>query len=161
VVIDEPERGEQGDRMTRMDRERRRESAGHTPPSAGETSGEDTSGEKRAPSPMEFSSLPLDPIYAWGIVLEPVETLIEHTSDFVEQLARETYARGDPLSDEELERRFLAFFDRLVEEGTLRRLPDAPPEMGRRILGPRRWLRAQQIRIKQWVRYWTEHGGPD
>jgi hypothetical protein len=110
---------------------------------------------------MEFSSLPLDPIYAWGIVLEPVETLIERTSDFVVQLARETYARGEPISDDELEGRFLGFFDRLVEEGTLRRRPDAPPEMGRQILGPRRWLRAQQIRIERLVKYWVEHGGPD
>jgi hypothetical protein len=103
---------------------------------------------------MEFGSMPLDPIYAWSIVLEPVETLIEHTSRFIERLAREAYERGEEFSDEELERRFLAFFDRLVEEGTLTRLPDAPPEMGRRILGPRRWLRAQRIRINRLVDYW-------
>jgi hypothetical protein len=114
-------------------------------------------GERGGPSPMEFSSLPLDPIYAWGIVLEPVETLIELTSEFVVQLARESYAAGEPMSDEELERRFLGFFDRLVEEGTLRRRADAPPEMGRQILGPRRWLRAQQIRIQRLVGYWAEH----
>jgi hypothetical protein len=117
--------------------------------------------EEGAPSPMEFSSLPLDPIYAWGIVLEPVETLIERTSDFVVQLARETYAGGGPTSDEELERRFRSFFDRLVAEGTLRRRPDAPPEMGRQILGPRRWLRAQQIRIERLIKYWAEHEGSD
>jgi hypothetical protein len=110
---------------------------------------------------MEFSSLPLDPIYAWGIVLEPVETLIERTSEFIEQLARESYARGESVSDEELERRFLTFLDGLVEEGTLQRLPDAPPEMGCRILGPRRWLRAQQIRIERLVKYWAEQGGPE
>nr|HID15055.1 hypothetical protein [Anaerolineae bacterium] len=115
------------------------------------------------PTPMEFGSMPLDPIYAWGIVLEPVETLIERTSDFIGQLAWETYERGEEfdLDDEELEQRFLAFFDRLVQEGTLTRLPDAPPEMGRRILGPRRWLRAQRIRINRLVAYWREHGGPD
>lgn len=113
------------------------------------------------PNPMEFGSMPLDPIYAWGIVLEPVETLIRRTSDFIEQLARETYERGEEFSDEELEERFLAFFDRLVEEDTLTRLPDAPPEMGCRILGPHRWLRAQRIRINRLVEYWREHGGPD
>jgi len=110
------------------------------------------------PSPMEFGSMPLDPIYAWGIVLEPVETLIERTSGFIEQLARETYERGQEFSNEELERRFLAFFDRLVQEGTLTRLPDADPAMGRRILGPRRWLRAQRIRINRLVAHWHEHG---
>jgi hypothetical protein len=111
-------------------------------------------------NPMEFGSMPLDPVYAWSIVLEPVETLIEHTVTFIEQLARETYERGEELDDKELESRFLAFFDRLVEEGTLSRLPDAPPEMGRRILGPRRWLRAQRIRINRLVAHWREHNGP-
>jgi hypothetical protein len=110
---------------------------------------------------MEFGSMPLDPVYAWSIVLEPVETLIERTSGFIEQLAQETYEHSVEFDDEELERRFLAFFDRLVQEGTLTRLPDAPPELGRQILGPRRWLRAQRIRINRLVAYWREHGGPD
>lgn len=115
------------------------------------------------PSPMEFGSMPLDPIYAWSIVLEPVETLIERTSGFIEQLAREAYERGEgfEFDEQELERRFLAFFDRLVEQGTLTRLPDADPAMGRRILGPRRWLRAQRIRIDRLVDHWREHGGPN
>ncbi len=109
-------------------------------------------------SPTEFGSMPLDPVYAWGIVLEPVETLIERTTGFIEQLARETYERGVEFEDEELEQRFLSFFDRLVQEGTLTRLPDALPEMGRRILGPRRWLRAQRIRINRLADHWREHG---
>jgi hypothetical protein len=110
---------------------------------------------------MEFGSMPLDPIYAWSIVLEPVETLIEQTSGFIERLARETVQRGEAFSDDELERRFLAFFQELVEEGTLTRLPDADPAMGRRILGPRRWLHAQRIRIDRLVAHWREHGGPE
>ncbi len=105
----------------------------------------------RPPSPMEFGSMPLDPVYAWGIVFEPVETLIEETSAYIEQLARETAERGKEFSDEELESRFRSFWDRLVEEGRLRRLPDRPPEFGRAILGPRRWLRAQRIRIQRLV----------
>ena len=114
------------------------------------------------PNPMEFGSMPLDPVYAWGIVLEPVETLIERTSAFIEQLAHETLEREEEYSDEELEQRFLAFFDQLVAEGTLTRLPDAPSEMGRRILGPRRWLRAQRIRINRIVAHWqAESPGSD
>jgi hypothetical protein len=110
------------------------------------------------PNPTEFGSMPLDPVYAWGIVLEPVETLVERTAGFIEQLARESFERGQDfdLDDDELEQRFLAFFDQLVQEGTLTRLPDAPPEMGRRILGPRRWLRAQRIRINRLVEHWQE-----
>ena len=106
------------------------------------------------PNLMEFGSMPLDPVYAWGIVLEPVETMIEHTVAFIEQLARETVERGEEYDDEVLEQHFLDFFDRIVAEGTLTRLPDAPPEMGRRILGPRRWLRAQRIRINRLVAHW-------
>ncbi len=111
-------------------------------------------GREDKASPIEFGSMPLDPIYAWGIVLEPVETLIERTTWFIEQLARRVYEYGEEFDDAELERRFLAFFDQLVQEGTLQRLPDAPPEMGRQILGPRRWLRAQRIRINRLVDYW-------
>ena len=113
------------------------------------------------PNPMEFGSMPLDPVYAWSIVLEPVETLVERTSGFIEELARETYERGEEFEDQELEQRFLAFFDRLVQEGTLTRLPDADPAMGRRILGPHRWLRAQRIRINRLVAHWHEYGGPN
>ena len=116
---------------------------------------------KRNPtSPPPWNSAPCrsTPIYAWGLVLEPVETLLERTSAFVVQLARETYERGQEFADEELEQRFLAFFDQLVQEGTLTRQADAPPEMGRQILGPRRWLRAQRIRISRLVDHWREHG---
>jgi len=88
--------------------------------------------------------MPLDPVYAWSIVLEPVETLIECTAGFIKQLARETYERGEEFDDQEL----------------LTRLPDADPAMGRRILGPRRWLHAQRIRINRLVAYWHEHGDP-
>lgn len=109
---------------------------------------------------MEFGSMPLDPLYAWSLVLEPVETLIERTREFIVQLARETYESGREFDDAELERRFLEFFDRLVQEGTLTRLPDADPSMGARILGPRRWLRAQRIRINRLVSHWRDHGGP-
>jgi hypothetical protein len=121
---------------------------------------DDANEESRPPLPMEFGSMPLDPIYAWSIVLEPVETLINCTASFIEQLARETYDRGEGFDDEELERRFLAYFDGLVKDGTLARLPDAEPAMGRRILGPRRWLRAQRIRINRLVAFWQEQGDP-
>ena len=108
----------------------------------------------RRPSPMEFGSMPLDPVYGWGLVLEPVETLINETAAHIEELAREVYQRGEAFSDKELEERFFAFWDQLVTEGKLQRLPDRPPEFGRAILGPRRWLRAQQIRIRRLVEYW-------
>jgi len=112
------------------------------------------------PSAMELGSMPLDPIYAWSIVLEPVDVLIERTSDFIEELARESYERSEELSDKELERRFLEFFEKLVADGTLQRLPDAKPAMGRQILGSRRWLQAQRIRMHRLIAYWHEQDTP-
>ena len=105
--------------------------------------------------------MPLDPVYAWGIVLEPVEDLIQHTSQFIEQLAGETCARGGEFSLEELEERFSAFFDRLVGQGILTRLPDAPPAMGVSILGPRRWLRGQRARINRLATHLRHQASPN
>lgn len=109
---------------------------------------------------MEFGSMPLDPIYAWSIVLEPVDVLIERTSGFIEQLAQESYKHNREFTDKELEGRFLAFFDRMVKDGILTRGPDAEPAMGRQILGPRRWLRAQRIRMERLIAYWREQEHP-
>jgi hypothetical protein len=105
--------------------------------------------------------MPIDPVYAWSIVLEPAEDLIRLTAGFIEELAREVHETGHEFSQKELESRFLDFFDRMVNEGKLQRLADADPTMGRHILGPRRWLRAQKIRITRLVAYWQEQGGPD
>lgn len=102
--------------------------------------------------------MPLDPVYGWGLVFEPVERLIHETAAYIERLAREVYERGEPFDDAELEARFLAFWEELVEEGALERRPDRPPEFGRSILGPRRWLNAQQIRIRRLVAHWQREG---
>jgi hypothetical protein len=112
-------------------------------------------------APSEFGSLPLDPIYAWSMRLEPVETLIGRTQQFIHQLALETLATGRDYSEDELEARFLAFFDGLVAAGVLIRLPDVDPAMGARILGPRRWLRAQRVRIHRLAARYREHGSAD
>ena len=78
----------------------------------------------RPPSAMEFGSMPLDPVYGWSLVFEPIETLVEETASFIELLAREVYEQGIEFSDEELEQRFFSFWDGLVQEGRLERLPD-------------------------------------
>lgn len=115
------------------------------------------------PTPMEFGSLPLDPRYGWGIVLEPADKMVLLLNDFIEQLALEAYHNGEDFefTREELEPRFLTFFDRLVEQGKLQRLADAPHKHGRSIVGPKRWIGAQQIRIKRLVDWWRLQGAPD
>ncbi|MCJ7736360.1 MAG: hypothetical protein MUQ10_03465 [Anaerolineae bacterium] len=112
------------------------------------------------PNVMEFGSMPLDPIYAWSIVLEPVDVLIERTSGFIDQLAQESYEHNRKFTDKELAERFLTFFDKMVRDGVLTRGPDAEPAMGRQILGPRRWRRAQRIRMERLIAYWREQDNP-
>ncbi len=117
----------------------------------------------RRPTPMEFGSLPLDPRYGWGIVLEPAEKMIYLLNEFIEQLALEAYYNGDDFQfpREELQARFLTFFDHMVETGELQRLADAPPKHGRLVVGPKRWINAQQIRINRLVEWWRQQDGPD
>lgn len=115
----------------------------------------------RRPTPMEYGSLPMDPMYAWGIRLEPVDRLIVELNDFIERLAKETYETGHDFTDAELEKRFLKWLDDRVADGTFRRLPDERGLPGRAVLGPARWLHAQRVRINRLVAWWKERGGPD
>lgn len=144
------------DEVTREQVERGNEHGQGVGVALGDTRADETASRSEMLPAMELSAMPLDPIYAWGIVLEPVEVVIERTSEFVVELAKETLRRGEPFSDEELEERFLSFFEQLAEEDGIRRLPDAPPEMGRRILGPGRWLEAQRIRMERLVEHWQD-----
>lgn len=111
------------------------------------------------PTLMEDSSLPLDPKEAWGIVLEPREKMIRLLSDFIEQLALEAFLNGPgfEFSLQELEPRFLAFFDRLVKNEELNKAPST----GKATVGAKRWIQAQQIRINRLVEWWRQQGGPD
>ncbi len=109
----------------------------------------------RPPSPMEFGSMPLDPFYAWGISYEPLEILIERTSDYIETLAKEAYAEDKEFTENELIERFQAFFQQLVDEGLVRAIPTPPETRDRwRIVRPRQWARAQNARIKRIVAWW-------
>lgn len=123
--------------------------------------GEGPQSEARRPTPMEFGSLPLDPLYAWGMRLEPVETLIIELSGYIEELAKEQYEASIELGDDELERRFLDWFDARVADGTLRQSSEGPDPLLGNVLGPKRWIRAQRIRMRRLIAWWREHGGPD
>ena len=115
----------------------------------------------RRPTPMEFGSLPMDPMYAWGIRLEPMDKLIVELSNYVEQLAKETHDSGREFGEAELERLFLQWLEARVADGTFRRLPDERGPGRRPVLGPRPWVRAQRTRIRRLVAWWKERGGPD
>jgi hypothetical protein len=112
------------------------------------------------PTPIEETSLPLDPAEVWGIRWEPREKLIAHLADFVEQLALESYLNGPGFEfpDQEIESRTLAFLDRLVARGELKRVSEKEIE---RSAGVHAWVQAQQTRIKRLVEWWRYEGGPD
>ncbi|HHH40940.1 MAG TPA: hypothetical protein ENK56_02915 [Chloroflexi bacterium] len=114
----------------------------------------------RRPTAMEFGSMPLDPKYAWGRVYEPVEEMLNQLSRLLEEIAKEVYY-GKEFTDPELEDRILSRLDELVEQGVLERMPDEEGAMWKRVLGRRKYLRAQRVRIKRMVEYWRDHGGPD
>jgi hypothetical protein len=79
-----------------------------------------------------------NPIYGYGLVLEPMGDLVEAVDDFVHALAD----RPDEYTVEALDREFQGLFARLEASGRFRRRPDAPP-----LVGKDEWLRAQLARI--------------
>lgn len=113
----------------------------------------------RPPSPMEFGSMPIDPFYAWGISYEPIEVLIEHTAAYIEELALEAYREDKVFTEDVLIERFQALFARLIAQGRVQEAP-APPEERKRwkILTPKQWARAQNVRIRRIVAWWKAQG---
>jgi len=115
----------------------------------------------RRPTPMEFGSMPLDPLYAWGIRYEPVEALIRGLSDLIERLAEAQIETGVELGDDDLEKHILSWLDGRVADGTLTRVSDVPDPVFGRVLGPKRWLRSQRIRMNRLVAWLRERGGAE
>jgi hypothetical protein len=113
---------------------------------------------ERRPTPADDPSSPLDPVHAWGIPLEPADKAVALTSDLIEQLALEAFLNGPAFefTDAELELRFLAFIDRMVEAGELSRRDPLP---GRHDPSP--WIKAQGTRINRLAGWWRRQGGPD
>ncbi len=85
-----------------------------------------------------------NPIYGYGIVLEPFETVIQRVEELQLHLAAERLARGAPFTPEELDERFQALFQQLVNDGTCVRGTDAPA-----IVGKEMWLKSQQVAIER------------
>ncbi len=110
------------------------------------------------PTPADDPSSPLDPVHAWGIPLEPTDKATALIGDLIEQLALEAFLNGPgfEFTPEELELRFLAFIDRMVEAGELTRLDPRPGKHD-----PTPWIKAQGTRIDRLVQWWRRQGGPD
>jgi hypothetical protein len=80
-----------------------------------------------------------NPVYGYGLVLEPVGDLTEAVTAFLHGLAD----RPDDWTIESLDRAFRAFFARLEASGRFRRGPDAEP-----LIGKQQWLAAGLKRIR-------------
>lgn len=88
-----------------------------------------------------------NPIYGYGIVLEPRERVSATIQQFEEQLAVEQDQRGFAFTVQELDQRFQAFFVALVNSGSFTRGTDAPP-----LIPKETWLQAQQVAISRLAR---------
>ncbi len=103
----------------------------------------------RAPrwTASQVRDLLTNPIYGYGIALEPADRVPVEIQKFEEQLAAEQDQRGFGFTLQELDQRFQSFFASLVESGSFTRGPDAPL-----IVGKETWLHAQQVAIGRLAR---------
>jgi hypothetical protein len=88
-----------------------------------------------------------NPIYGYGIVLEPAVRVPAEIQKFEAQLADEQNKRGFGFTLQELDERFQSFITSLVESGSFTRGNDAPP-----IIDKETWLQAQQVAIGRLAR---------
>jgi recombinase len=98
-------------------------------------------------TPEHVRAMLTNPVYGYGIVLEPTEVVSKQVQQLERALAREHNERGKSFSVTELDQRFQALFRQLVEEGLCRREPDAQP-----LITKEEWLKAQQAAIERLAR---------
>lgn len=83
-----------------------------------------------------------NPLYGYGVVLEPIDQVPAAVKQFEQQLAAEEASRGFGFALPELDERFQQFFAAIVETGSFTRKPDIAP-----IVPKETWLQAQQVAI--------------
>jgi hypothetical protein len=88
-----------------------------------------------------------NPVYGYGIVLQPVDRVPDEIQKFEAQLADDQNKRGFGFTLQELDERFQSFFTSLVEGGSFTRGKDAQP-----IIDKETWLQAQQVAIGRLAR---------
>ena len=88
-----------------------------------------------------------NPLYGYGIVLEPMDQVSAAVQQFEQQLAAEEASRGFGFAIPELDERFQQFFAAIVETGSFTRKPDIAPMVPKET-----WLQAQQVAIGRLAR---------
>ena len=95
----------------------------------------------------DVRNLLTNPVYGYGIVLEPMDQVPAAMQQFEQQLAEEEAKRGFGFTLPELDERFQLLFASLVENGSFTRGPDATPTLSKET-----WLQAQQVAIGRLAR---------
>ena len=85
-----------------------------------------------------------NPVYGYGIVLQPAELVSAAIGQFEQALANEQSTRGFGFTLQELDQRFQSHFASLLESGSFTREKDATP-----IVDKETWLEAQQVAISR------------
>jgi hypothetical protein len=88
-----------------------------------------------------------NPVYGYGINLQPYDTIADAVTQLVHDLAERQRESHQPLSLDELDRRFQVLFADVVERGVCVRGLDMPP-----IISKEQWLHVQQTRIGRLAR---------
>lgn len=98
-------------------------------------------------SSVEVRDLLTNPVYGYGIVLEPTDLVPALMRKVEENLARMQNRRGKPFTLQELDEHFQSYFAFLLDTGSCRRGKDVAPTVSKET-----WLRAQQVAIRRRAR---------
>ena len=92
----------------------------------------------------DVSSLLFNPIYGYGIHLDPPEVVVAYVMQLNQELAVRQRETQKELTLDELDQAYMALMDRLVKMGLCRRMPDTDP-----LISKEDWLRVQQRAINR------------
>ncbi len=98
-------------------------------------------------TPEQVRDMLTNPIYGYGLNLQPSEKASEQVLALDRQIAEEVRRSGRAPLVDELDQRFQRLFQQLIDEGTCIRGPDAEA-----LIGKEKWLQSQQARINRLVR---------
>lgn len=97
-------------------------------------------------TPEQVRDTLTNPIYAYGLNLQPYEKASEQVLALDRQIAEEVRRSGRAPSVDELDQRFQRLFQQLIDESTCVRGPDAEA-----LLSKEKWLQSQLTRITRLV----------
>lgn len=94
----------------------------------------------------DVASVIFNPVYGYGRLLLPSDTVVAHVLGLNRALAERQRSLGRALTLDELDEEYTALMDRLVAQGLCRREADVPA-----LISKEEWLGAQQVAIRRLV----------